>query len=403
LVFLLPIFSMTIKGWVNSISILLFLIACFQTLSNPTVFFKSRGKIFWLLFISLLMPFLAELIVQVGRGDIVWNNLDGPSRFFAAAIFFVFLTRTQSDFLRCISSGALAAVFVTSFSVLIFTDQYWGGGRAATYFVDPITLPVYLVAALSLVRPTALTWGSKRDRIMSFSVIGAFVLVCIVAVLSQSRTSWVAFVALLEMMIFFATRENKRIFVLMNLILLASVFLSFQIVDSLQARLSQAFSDIHGYIRGDGDTSIGLRIGLMWMDIKLFFGFPLFGIADGQLPPREWFSARGLEVSATLYQQKLLTGSHSEIFAHLCRKGIFAIPVIFALFLIPIFYFLKSLMSEDMSVRDDAMIAVKFVAVIFLSSLTIQVFNLKWTSTFYAFVLAVIFSQIFRKSTFETP
>ena len=392
LVFLFPIFFLTIKGWVNSISILLFLIACLYILLYPTFFFRDRSKTFWLFLVVLLCPFSAELIVQIGRDDIVGRTLDGPSRFLAAAIFFVFLTRIRGDFLRWISAGSMFAVFITSFSVLVFNDYYWDG-RAATYFVDPITLPVYLVATLSLVQPTLVRWRSTWEGIFSLSVGGLMLLlVGAVAILSQSRTSWVALIVLVETTLFLSTMKNKKLFVYLNFFLLICIFLSFLFVGTIQSRVVEVFDQIHSFTQGGGDTSVGLRLGLILIDIKLFLGFPLFGIADSQLPPLEWFSDHGMDVSPRLYQLKLLTGSHSEIFAHLARKGIFGIPVLFLLFFVPIFYFSKSLMRESGRVRVDAAMGLKFSLVIFSSGLTIQVLNLKMTSTFFAFVLAIIFA-----------
>ena len=394
LVFLFPIFFLTIRGWVNSIAILFFLIACLYILRYPTFFFRDRSKIFWLFLVTLLCPFFAELIVQIGRGEIVGSTLDGPSRFLAAAIFFVFMTRIRGDFLRWISVGSIFAVFVTSFSVLVFTDYYWGG-RAATYFVDPITLPVYLVATLSLVQPTLVRWNSTWERVFALSVGGLMLLlVGVVAILSQSRTSWVALIVRVETTLFLSTMKNKKLFAYLNFFLLICVFLSFLFVGTIQSRVVEAFDQIHSFTQGSRDTSVGLRLGLILMDIKLFLGYPLFGIADGQLPPLDWFSAHGMDVTPKLYQQKLLTGSHSEIFAHLARKGIFGISVVFALFFVPIFYFSKSLMDESGRVRAEAAMGLRFSLVIFSSGLTIQVLNLKMTSTFFAFILAIMFASL---------
>ena len=394
LVFLFPVFFLTIKGWTNSISSLFFLIAILYILRNPTFFFTDRGKVFWLFFITLLCPFFAELIVQIGRGEIVGRTLDGPSRFLAAAIFFVFMSRIRGDFSRCISAGSIFAVFVTSFSVLVFTDYYWDG-RAATYFVDPITLPVYLVATLSLVQPTLLRWSSTWERIFSLSVWGLMLLlVGVVAVISQSRTSWIALIVLVETTLFLSTMKNKKVFAYLNFLLLICIFLSFLFVGAIQSRVVEAFDQIHMFSQGSIDTSVGLRLGLILMDLKLFLGFPLFGIADGQLPPLEWFGIHGVDVTPRLYQQKLLTGSHSEIFAQLTRKGIFGIPVLFFLFFVPIFYFSKLLMGESSRLRAEAAMGLQFSLVIFSSGLTIQVLNLKMTSTFFAFILAIMFASL---------
>jgi O-antigen ligase len=398
LVFLFPIFFLTIKGWVNTISILLFLLALLFILRDPAFFFKSRSKLFWVFFVSLLLPFLAELVVQISRSELVGRTLDGPSRFLAAAIFFVFLTRVPLDLSRYISAGALVGVCTTIFSVFVFTDYYWAG-RAATYFVDPITLPVFLIAMLSLVQPSLLNW--KINQCWACSIIFAGVIIFLVAtvsLISQSRTSWVAFLALTETIIFLVTTKNRKLFIYLNIALLGCVFFTLLFSELAQLRIFEIFDQTHRFIQGDGDSSIGVRLGLILIDIKLFFEFPLFGVADGNLPPAEWFSARGLDVSPLLYKIKSEAGSHSEIFAHLSRKGIFGVPVIFSLFLVPIFYFLKFSRNENNCIRANAEMGLKFSLVIFLSSLFIQVFNLKMTSTFFAFILAIIFASLIKNN-----
>jgi len=398
LIFLFPIFFLTIKGWVNTISILLFLRALHFILRDPAFFFKSRSKLFWVFFACLFLPFLAELVVQVGRGELVGRTLDGPSRFLAAALFFVFLTRVPMDVSRYISAGALVGVCATVFSVSVFTDYYWYG-RAATYFVDPITLPVYLVAMLSLVQPSLLNWKITRYVGWHYFFAGMiFFLVGVITLISQSRTSWAAFFVLIETILFLITTKNRKLLIYLNVSLLGAVFLILLFSGIAQTRMLEIFDQIRRFVQGDWDSSVGLRLGLILMDLKLFFGFPLFGIADGKLPPVEWFSTHGLDVSHLLYTVKSEAGSHAEIFAQLSRKGIFGVPVIFSLFLVPIFYFFKFLKNGNSFISANAEMGLKFSLVIFFSSLSIQVFNLKMTSTFFAFVLAVIFASLVKNN-----
>lgn len=397
LIFLFPIFFLTIKGWSNTISILLFLIAVVSLVRNPGFYFLSRGKDFWVIFVSLSLPFFAEVLVQTGRWDITGRTLDGPFRFLAAAFFFVYLSRLNGNFIRGISAGAMMAVLITSLSVFSFTEYYWEG-RAATYFVDPITLATFLVACLALIQPSLPVMSPERHKIFLATYVISFALVAFVALLSQSRTSWVALIALLEVLIYFKFKREKKLFVLGNFALIFFVFLSFYLSGVLQTRFYETGSDLANFFSGHTDTSVGLRLGLIQMDIILFLNYPIFGVADGQLPPIDWFSAQGLQVSERLYTQKLLTGSHSEILAHLARKGVLGIPVVIFLFLFPAFYFFKSLKFQMSIENDEAKMGLAFCLVILVSSFFIQVLNLKMTSTFYSFILAIFFAQIFKKN-----
>lgn len=402
LIFLFPICFLTIKGWSNAISILLFVAAVISIIRTPDFYFKSRTREFWIFLITLITPFLAELIVQIGRGEIVWRSLDGPSRFLAAALFFVFLSRFRVDCSRVLSFAAIFAVIASSIYVLLVTDHY-RDGRAATYFLDSIQFPVYLVALLSLVQPELLNLKPSQKGMLFIFTVGIVALVTIVAISSQSRTSWLALVVLVEAIIFTMIKKNKKLFFYSNVTLIVFILTACVFSEIVQSRTLEVFHNIQMFIQGEQYTSVGLRLGLMLMDIKLFLGFPAFGVPDGQLPPIEWFSAHGLDVYPLLYEQKLLYGSHSEILAHLSRKGVFGIPVIVSLFLIPIFYFSRFLEDEDNRVVRGASMGFKFCLVIFFSSLTVQVFNLKMTSTFYAFILAMLFATLLRRDEDKAP
>jgi len=130
------------------------------------------------------------------------------------------------------------------------------------------------------------------------------------------------------------------------------------------------------------------------MDLLLFVNNPVFGVPDGSLPPIEWFSDRGMTITEAVYNQKLFTGSHNEILAHLSREGAFGLASVASLFLIPVGVFYKFSSSSSRRLSFAAQAGLTFSVVIFLSGLTIQVFNLKMTSTFYAFVLSILFAQI---------
>ena len=95
---------------------------------------------------------------------------------------------------------------------------------------------------------------------------------------------------------------------------------------------------------------------------------------------------------------KLLAGSHNEMLAQISRKGIWGVVSIFGLFIIPIIFFIKHIRSSNEKNCVAAKIGLIFCTSILVSSLTIQVFNLKFTSSFYALMLAVLFASVLKES-----
>lgn len=389
LIFLFPVFFLTIRGWSNTIAAIILIISLLRVLSSPRVYLLERDKLFWFLTLVLSFPFFAELIVQCGRGQIVGSTLDGPSRFLFASIVFIYLTRQRYEVYTPLSKGAGLSVLITCVSVLVIRDYYWGV-RAATYFVDPISLPTYLLACLALASFSLLS--CRRKTLSNIFTFVLFVLALVVCVLSHSRTAWVAFLVLLFVFLFFMKKNDPHYFKWAALMVIICLFLVIISSEIIWDRVSQVFDEVASFANEQGDTSTGLRLGLALMDLKLFFGHPLLGIADGSLPPIDWFSSRGMDVSEQLYRQKLLTGSHNEILAHLVRKGVLGIPVCICLFLFPLGYLLGQRKRAGLA-RVAGEAGFLFCIVIFVSSMTIQVFNLKMTATFFSFCLAIIFSS----------
>lgn len=392
LIFVFPVFFLTIKGHSNLVAGLIFLTSLLCISANPRDYLCKQDRLFWILWSVLAFPFVAELIVQCGRGQVVAATLDAPSRFFLASVVFIFLTRVRIDTIALLAKGSALSVVITSLSVLMIRDYYWGH-RAATYFVDPISLPVYLLACLAIASYSLL--ASRKKILYTIVSIVLVSLATIVCLLSYSRTSWLAFLAFLFVLLFLIRRYELRIFAWGSLISIVSVIWLFNGADLVISRLHSVYVDLLALQKGSLDFSATtIRVGLAWMDWKLFMAFPL-GVADGALPPIEWFASNGMEVSEILYDQKLLSGSHNEILAHLSRKGLLGIPTIICLFLFPLCYFLIEAKKSG-PVGCVGKSALLFLVVIFVSSLLIQVLNLKMTATFYSFSIAIFFAACYR-------
>lgn len=392
LVFLFPVFFLTLRGWTNAISFLIFFVAIFHIAKNMNFYLRNRGKSCWWVIGILGAPFLCSLISQLGRGEIVAASLDGPARFLMAAIAFIYFSRTKLSYVRLLANGCLLAVCATGISIALFRDHYWGS-RAATYFVDPITLPCFLIACL------ALTGFHRLNRPQSVWVlVGSYMLIPItvyVVIQSQSRTSMVAFLGLVLAELYTAFRfKEKSSFIVVAATFFVTILAGLYFSDVVVTRISESVKEVELFFSGVTETSTGTRLGLAQMDLLLFVKNPFFGVADNGLPPIEWFWGQGMNINQALYEQKILSGSHNEVLAHLVREGLFGLVTLIGLFIVPIFAFYKFSSSGSVQEATVSRIGLVFCFVIFLSGLTIQVFNLKMTATFYAFTMSMFFAQI---------
>ncbi|MDP4836526.1 MAG: hypothetical protein NWS01_05165, partial [Burkholderiales bacterium] len=150
LAFFTPAFFLTLKGTATTSLFLMFFICSWSIIKTPRHYFAARGSQFWMLILCLLSPFLAEVIAQAGRGIFIGSDLDGPSRAILAAGVFVYLSKKDcTNLLSALGIGSAVGIVLLFLYLQVFPEYYWGD-RAATYFVDPITLPCYTVVLLGL-------------------------------------------------------------------------------------------------------------------------------------------------------------------------------------------------------------------------------------------------------------
>jgi O-antigen ligase len=84
-------------------------------------------------------------------------------------------------------------------------------------------------------------------------------------------------------------------------------------------------------------------------------------------------------------------GPHHEIFGQMLRSGIFGLVTGLLLFFAPMGIFIQQLRNN--SQNPAAQVGLAFVLGLFICSLSIEVFNLKYTSSFYALMLACLGAQ----------
>ena len=140
---------------------------------------------------------------------------------------------------------------MTNSYIVIFPDSYWGW-RAATYFVDPITLPCFTIGLLGL----ALFWGRKvfPGHIDLFVKVALTIIAAYIAVESQSRSAFVALACLLTVYVMYCFRHSfkTQIIGLVGLIIgLTLVYFKSEIVhdrvnESVSGVLAFLFQDLDG-------------------------------------------------------------------------------------------------------------------------------------------------------------
>jgi O-antigen ligase len=394
---LFPLLFLTLRGWTNACLFLAGLASIIYICIKHPRFYKNKSKTYWLLLSALCAPFITELLAQILRGHIHMSSLDGPIRFLIASFIYVAIVEMPNKsiqlnlewFIPTSLLICLAAYFLNPDA-----SQFWGG-RAASYFADPITFASY-ITALSFI---CLIYLRKSQSIaLILLLLTAFASGIYLVVESQSRSAWTSYLIIGPLIPLINGKISKKIFAASLLVIICSAFSAYYFDSIVKHRIDLVYSEIMAYFNGNRETSIGIRISLARIDMYLFFNYLFTGIQDGILPPVAELSRTQNYMTESLYSMKLAWGSHNEILAQLSRKGIWGIASILGLFMIPITFFFRKMADLNQTTSTLAKVGFVFCTSIFISSLTIQVFNLKFTSSFYAFMLAVLTALIIREN-----
>lgn len=393
LVFFTAAFFLTLKGAATTSLFLMFFICSWPIIKTPRHYFAARGPQFWVLILCLLSPFLAEVLAQAGRGSFIGSSLDGPSRAILAAGIFTYLSKKDcTNLLSALGIGSAVGIVFVFLYLQVFPEHYWGD-RAATYFVDPITLSCYTVVLLGLY-----LFGDYPNipkKVSNFAKLLISILTIYIAIESQSRSSWVAGVVLGEIYLLYTFRASLIKQILVTLALALGCFAIFTFSDVVFNRSSEAYQGLSSFLAEGGGqrSSTGQRMVLLLIDFELIKDNLFFGVADGVMPTYEYLQSKTPSINEEIYNIKMLSGSHSEYLGQLVRKGIFLGSfAIWGLFLYPLYLVIRCYITErflDCGLKQLLGSGVP----IFLAAGTIQVFNLKMTMSFYVMLLAIMFAS----------
>ncbi|MDP2805258.1 MAG: hypothetical protein Q8O24_04880, partial [Gallionellaceae bacterium] len=81
---------------------------------------------------------------------------------------------------------------------------------------------------------------------------------------------------------------------------------------------------------------------------------------------------------------------HNEILHKCAETGVFGLIAILSIYLVPVFILLPGIKSRNPLPRVLAFTSLCLVLGFFLFGLTVEIFNLKMTATFFAFTLAAL-------------
>lgn len=346
---------------------------------------------------ALFLPFIAVALSSTLRTNLHMAEFDGPSRFALAIAIFLFMAQARVNAMALLQYtlplGLLTTIFL---QFVVVQPQLWGADRMATYFADPLVFG-YTSLAMGLMCLFSIH-ALKKDPhwLVALKLAGAFVGIYL-SIRSGSRTGW--FAAPLVCVIWLYQQRilgaKVKVLALGGLVALGAVFFVL-LNDTVWLRITQAVHEVLAY-NWQGfapETSVGLRMTFLRIAADLFQANPILGYGDTALntialPP-------GVSSYATdeAIRMALHAGFHNEMVSNTVRYGLGGGIAAASVMLVPLYFFFTNLRSFDHVRRANATAGVIFVLTIFVSSMTTEVFDLKYTASFYATMVALLCGSV---------
>lgn len=388
---------LSIKGLTNTCLFLLLVPSLFYLKKNTHhIFQENKFKVIFPIIIALSLPIIAIFLSQLGRQDWLMRAYDGPSRMlFAIPILFLLIYK-KVDFARLLALTSPAALWGIAFSVFLHPEVVSKElGRYATTFVRPNAFGTYTTVLTSFCL-FHLTLHAKQSK-LSFLYQASGLLIGLALVIgSGTRGSWLAIPFILFVWSLLNYRTIRPLLPWFFLIIIIFYFLSSSGFFTYPGdRLSSGFYEISNWINNsDVDSPTGLRLSIWKISWQLFLHNPLFGYGNqgyAAFLNEPWFSST---TSSAAKETLACCGTHNELLANTLRSGITGTISVFFLFLAPFTLFAKNAKHVNIKISVASQLGLAYITCITICSISIEVFHLKYLSSFYGLIIAGLTAQI---------
>jgi O-antigen ligase len=402
---LFPLLYLTLRGWTNTLTIVLFGIAMihFFRLPRSAWTIKQISGTEWAVITALASGFLAILISQLLRQNVVIKAYDGPLRMLLAAPIFLLLIKKKIDFVQvfqyiCPLSLLILFVFVHSDPVQM---QAWGG-RYSTYFVDPNTFGIntMLLAFMCLFSIDAINKDGMALKLLKYA---GFLAGFFLEMKSQTRGAWLAepFMLALWAAIHWRSKSKQELLISVLISILAILGLYF-FIDFFHVRVNSIYHEISSWLnKTNTETSAGFRLSFWQMSWVLFKQNPFCGYGDlgyqSQLLMPQIQSAFSPEAIALMGS----VGPHNEYLANMVRSGIFGFIAVSLQFFVPGMVFIQGLKSSQHGVKSASAMGLCLVMGMMITGVSQEVLTLKYTNSFYGLMVAALCASVLWKRPTE--
>ena len=377
---ILPFGFMTFKslfGSLSAICLLLSLLALGIKSDYPSNFFKEKYGFLIILYLSATV--LSLLITQVIRGDFSIRTFDGPVRLLAALPILIAIYKHRINFANLLSLVIPLALL----GILIFArlDTHNYGERLTNHYLDPIFWGNFSIILGFMSFASIQSQDHLLLKIYKFS---GFALGIGMSLMSQSRAGWVA--AILMTLVWLVLNRKELTFkkVIAGVIILIITLVTFYFfIDGFKIRIDTAIAEVMQWQKNSQTpTSTGIRLNMWKMTSHLFSLSPWIGYGEFSTLP----AAKDSYILSFADAESIMTiqccGPHNELAAQTLRSGIFGLSALLATYMIPMFIFLRSKVSQT------SLMGMMLCTGMFICGFATEMLGLKISYTFYAILIS---------------
>lgn len=388
LLFVYPVLLLTVREGVNACFVaVLILASCRLVTARASFGHLSRGEIAYMAAMASMVVVTA--ISQFWHWHFRPEPHDGAGRFLLAIPIYLMLRTCQPETLTSVQFGI--PVGAIGAALVVLPQLPLEGARASTSYMDAIRFGD-LALVLGILSIVSVNWDRTDSRcIIALKVIGLGAGM-FASIESGTRGGWIALPAVA--LVWWSLRGKLSRVGNMALAgsLIALALMSYLLVGKIHDRTDGLYSDLVALSHSDLDTSLGFRLQLWGVAMRLFAENPLFGIGPDEFQNMmPVMKDLGLVTSAAARQG--IAEVHSEILLRMVSLGILGLASIVSIYLVPLILFMRTGRtgsSYQRRVQRAGAIGACFVTSFLVFGLTVEIFNLKMIATFYSMTVAVL-------------
>ena len=377
---MLPFGFMTFRGLFNVLSaicLLLSLLALGIKSDLPSNFFKEKYSFLIIFCLSAIV--LSLLLTQTIRGEISAKSYDGPIRLLAALPILIAIYKHRINFTKLLSLVIPLALLCILIFAKLSTHNY--GERLTNHYLDPIFWGNFsiILGFMSFV-----SIQSQDYLVLKIYKFSGFALGITMSLMSQSRAGWVA--AIIMAFAWLALNRKELTFkkvTAYGIILIITLITFYLFIDSFKIRIDTAIVEVLQWQASSQTTSSsGVRLNMWKITVHLFSQSPWIGFGEFSTLPvtKDPYILSFADAESIMTIQ--CCGPHNEVAAQTLRSGVFGILALLATYMIPMYIFLQSKMSQS------TMMGVILCTGIIICGFATEMLGLKVSYTFYAILIS---------------